>query len=96
MGIKKKLLGLLAILAAVATAVLLILKEVFKGRVTVDHLENLKNGIKDEKKQNEEVIKENVEKVKLQDKIIKKKKEQIKGMSMDEQLEYAKKLGLVE
>jgi len=92
---KKKLIAILAIAGAVLTAVLLILKEVLKGRVTYNHLEDLKTGIRDEKKKNVDIIRDSTKAVKLQDKIIKEKAKQIKEMNMNEQLDYAKKLGLV-
>ena len=92
---KAKLKYIGAIALAVNTAIFLILKEVFKGRIKPDHLEDLKKGIKDEKKANEKVIKENVAKVKVQDKLIKEKEKEIKKMSMNDQLKLAKKLGLV-
>ena len=87
-----------AILAAIVSAiglVFLLIRELLKGNVNTEHIDTFKKGIRDEKRKNDEIIKENVEKVKLQNKIIEEKNKQIRDMSMDEQLAYAKKMGLV-
>lgn len=92
---KSKIWIKLAAIGAFIITILVLLKEVLKGRVDSTNLEEFKKGLQEEKKKNNQVIKESVENIKLQNKLIEEKTKAIHDMTMNEQLLEAKKLGLV-
>lgn len=91
----KKIAIKLAVVGTFILTILFLLKEVLKGRVDDINLKEFKKGLQDEKEENSKIIKQSIDNIKLQNKLIKEKTKQIHDMTMDEQLKHAKELGLL-
>lgn len=86
---------ILGAIGAFIITVLILIKEILRGRVTSDNLDELKKGILDEKKENDKIIKDSMGNIKMQNKLIKERENEVRNMTMKEQAKLAKKMGLI-
>lgn len=86
---------ILGAIGAFIITVLILIKEILRGRVTSDNLDELKKGILDEKKENDKIIKDSMSNIKIQNKLIKERENEVRNMTMKEQAKLAKKMGLI-